>query len=401
MTTSIDHDEGRNAAAIVTIAQGWARRLVEKSEGLSRPVHLPAEMLGYAPALDAIDRMFTHFSTRELPRVRAWVDGGQRYTIADALVSLAVRTDLTLEQRLALATESAEFCATFNGLTGWCPHFAACMQQEMLMPLFDALGSAPACGTDFYAFFGNYGYTPFGVHDDLDQSLLWHLGPASKIAYIWPRHLYIDLTGGTLSTTRFGPLLTHASRYELQPGDFLFIPKGDFHILEADRFSATLGLTIFPDDTPVECLEGLKLFAPDARSLAFVREQPVTLQGLVELRRAAVRSNGFVITPPEMSTLAPMAIDEADILINGLRTQSAYPLMSMRLGGREALLVRRRVIWGRPNTLFSALCETLNGAERMCFEDVRRCIAGRFESATLVGVLKSISRLGGLAVEPF
>ncbi|MGN6233356.1 MAG: hypothetical protein ACTHNZ_19595 [Trinickia sp.] len=402
MMGSLDQTDGGDDDAVedVTIARGWARRLVEKSEGLTSSVHLPAEMLGCSSTLGAIDRMFTRFSTHELPRVRAWVDGGQRYTFTDALVSLGARADLTLEQRLALAAESPEFCATFNGLTGWCPQFAARMQQEMLSPLFDALGAAPACGTDFYAFFGNYGYTPFGVHDDLDHSLLWHLGPSSKIAYIWPRRRYIELTGGALSTTQFTSLLMHARRYVLRPGDLLFIPMGDFHVLRADRFSATLGLTIFPDDLVLECSEGLRLFAPDAPTFSSIREQSFTLQDLVELRRAAVRSNGFVITPPEMSTLAPMAVRETEILNGRLRIPVGYPLVSMRVACREALFVRRRVIWGRPNTLFSALCETLNGAEQVSFQTLRRHIAARFESVALVELLQSVSRLGGLAVEP-
>ena len=384
----------------MTTTRGWASRLLEKSEGLTRPAHLPAEMPGYATTLTAIDRMFTRFSTCELPRVRAWVHGGQRYTITDALVALAVRADLTLEQRLVLATESTEFCATFNGVTGWCSKFAERMQKEMLSPLFDALGAAPVCGTDFYAFFGNYGFTPFGVHDDVDESLLWHLGPASKTAYVWPRHHYIELTGGTLSTTRFASLLTDALRYELQPGDLLFIPRGDFHVLQTEQFSATLGLTVFPDDPMLECSEGLKLFAPDARSFASVSGQAVTLRQLAELRRAAVRSNGFIITPPEMSTLARMTVSGTALRNSALCARPGCPLLSLRLANREALMVRRRIIWGRPNTLFAALSETLNSAERVPFESLRRRVAGRFESAAIIDLLHSVSRLGGIAIEP-
>ncbi|QCP48995.1 hypothetical protein FAZ95_07245 [Trinickia violacea] len=382
------------------IIPGWASRLVAESKGLTRPVRLVAAMPGHVRMLNAVSRMFTRFSPQELPRVRAWVQGGQRYTITDALVALANRTDLTLDQRLATANESAEYCTTLNGLSGWCPQFTELMRQEVLIPLFDALGAPPACGADFYAFFGNYGYTPFGVHDDVDQSLLWHLGPASKTAYIWPRQRYFELTGGTLSTTDYSLLLPHALRYELQPGDLLFIPMGDFHVLQTREFSTTLGLTLFPDDPMLECAEGLRLFAPNAKSFAAVANQSVTLQELAELRRMAVRSNNYLITPPELSTVARASYDEAVLRNSALRAHSGWPLLHTRLANRAALLVRRRLIWGRPNALFAALCEMLNGAERLPFESLRQRVAGTIQCAAVVELVQSVSRLGGLTIEP-
>ncbi|MCC8422714.1 cupin domain-containing protein [Photorhabdus thracensis] len=378
----------------------WALRLLEASEGLKSPVHLKAIMPGYAQVLEVVCQMFTHFSPSEQPRVRSWVGGGQRYTITDALISLAPRTDLTLNQRLAMANESAEFCVTFNGLSAWSPLFTEQMQRNMLEPLFEALGSAPDCGVDFYAFFGNYGYTPFGVHDDIDQSLLWHLGPTSKIAFVWPREKYIELSGGTLSTTNYESLLPHALRYELQPGDLLFIPMGDFHILETQQFSATLGLTLFPDNVQLESSEGLRLFAPDDKSFVALATQPISLQELAQLRRLAVRSNGFIITPSELSTVAVVQADEAKLRRSTLYAPTCWPLLHMRLGNREALLVRRRVIWGRPNELFATLCELLNSGERIPYETLERSVAGKVNPAAVAELVRTTVRLGGLIIEP-
>ncbi|MBS9434101.1 hypothetical protein EAE92_16425 [Photorhabdus hainanensis] len=382
------------------IDQNWALQLLETSEGLKSPAHLKAIMPGYAQVLEVVSQMFTRFSQIEQPRVRSWVGGGQRYTITDALISLASQTDLTLNQRLAKANESDEFCVTFNGLSAWSPFFAEQMQKNMLTPLFEAIGSAPNCGVDFYAFFGNYGYTPFGVHDDIDQSLLWHLGPASKIAFVWPRDKYIELSGGMLSTTDYEALLPHALRYELQPGDLLFIPMGDFHILETRQFSATLGLTLFPDNVQLESAEGLRLFAPDAKSFAAVAEQPISLRELAQLRRLAVRSNGFIITPPELSTVMAAPVDEAELRRGTLRIHPCCPLLCMSLGNRQALLVRRRVIWGRPNELFATLCELLNSGERVPYEVLERSVTGKVNSAAVAELVRTIVRLGGLLIEP-
>lgn len=381
------------------IEPSWARRLVSASQQLTVATHLPGVMPGHAQVRESIADMFTRFSPEELPRVRAWVDGGQRYTITDALVGLADRAGLALPQRLAEASASPHYCVTFNGLSAWCEHFAQHMQARMLDPLFAELGGAPACGTDFYAFFGNYGYTPFGVHDDTDQSLLWHVGPAPKTAYIWPRATYVELTGGTLATVDYQQLLPHAQRYELQPGDLLFIPMGDFHILETREFSCTMGLTLFPDDMMLECTEALRLLAPDEKALQSVAQMPVTLEALAGLRRTAVQSNGSVITPPQLSTVRSAPPDTATLRRSTLRTRPSWPLRTAEIAGRQALFVRRRVIWGRPNALFGQLCDALVGGERVPYEQLEQQLAGKVQAEAVAELVRKVAALGGVLIE--
>ncbi|WP_157975309.1 hypothetical protein [Photorhabdus sp. CRCIA-P01] len=212
--------------------------------------------------------------------------------------------------------------------------------------------------------------------------------------------MYIELSGGTLSTTDYEALLPHALRYELQPGDLLFIPMGDFHILETQQFSATLGLTLFPDNVQLESAEGLRLFAPDDKSFAAVAEQPICLQELVQLRRLAVRSNGFIITPPELSTVVVTPVDEAELRLSTLRIHPCCPLLCMNLGSRQVLLVRRRVIWGRPNELFATLCELLNSGERVPYEVLERSVTGKVNPVAVAELVRTIVRLGGLLIEP-
>lgn len=381
------------------ITPSWVRRLLSASQQLSVSTHLPCVMPGYDQVRESVAEMFSRFSPEELPRVRAWVDGGQRYTITDALVELASKPKLALPQRLAEACGSPHYCVTFNGLSAWCEHFAQHMQSRMLDPLFAELGSAPVCGTDFYAFFGNYGYTPFGVHDDTDQSLLWHLGPANKVAYIWPRSIYAELTGGTLATLDYKALLPHAQRSELRPGDLLFIPMGDFHILETRDFSCTMGLTLFPDDMLLECTEALRLLAPDQRALQAVAQAPVTLAELAELRRIAVQSNGHVITPPQLSAVRAPAPDTATLRRSTLRARPSWPLRTTEVAGRQALLVRRRVIWGQPNVLFKRLCDALAGGERVPYEQLERDMIGKVQAEAVAELVRKVASLGGVIVE--
>ena len=382
------------------IDPAWAQTLLKASARLTTPAYLPGLLSTHQQVLQWVGAMFTRFTAQELPRVRAWVDAGQRYTITDALVRLAPQTGLTLDQRLALANENPHYCATFNGLTAWCPTFAQHMQHQMLEPLFQALGGAPGAGADYYAFFGNYGYTPFGVHDDTDESLLWHLGPADKTAYVWPRQKYQELTGGTLATTHYAALLPHALRFDLRPGDLLFIPMGDFHILQTNAFSATLGVTLFPQDPLLECSEGLRLFAHDAASLARHSEQVISLSQLSQLRRLSVRSNGGVITPPNLRLLASNAPDDWQLAHSTLHAHPSWPLLRMPMGGREALLVRRRAIWSRPNPLFAALCDLFRHHQAVPYRQLAQHLPQGLQAEAIADTVRAIHRLGGLQIEP-
>ncbi|MEB0137684.1 MULTISPECIES: hypothetical protein [unclassified Undibacterium] len=378
----------------------WARRLVSTSQHLSLPTHLPSVMPGYDQVRETIGAMFTRFTPEKLPRTRAWVDGGQRYTITDVLVDLANNPDLALQQRLAMASGSPHYCVTFNGLSAWCESFAQHMQVQMLDPLFAALDVAPVCGTDFYMFVGNYGFTPFGVHDDTDQSLLWHLGPAPKVAYVWPRARYIELTGGTLATTDYEALLPYAQRYELQPGDLLFIPMGDFHILETREFSCTMGLTIFPDDMRLECSEALRLLVPDERTLRAIAQAPITLEQWARLRRLAVQSNGYVITPPQLGAMPKAASDLVSLRRCVLRIHASCPLLTAEVASRQALFVRGRVIWGRPNSVFSHLCAALASGELVPFETLEQQLSDKVQAEALVELVCQIAALGGVQIAP-
>jgi hypothetical protein len=175
---------------------------------------------------------------------------------------------------------------------------------------------------------------------------------------------------------------------------------GDFHVLHTPQFSATLGLTLFPDDPALECAEGLRMFAPDAKCFAALRDQVVTLNELAKLRRTAVRSNGFVVTPPELSSLSTAPIDDVTLNRSALRTRDSCPLLHMRVANRDALLVRQRVIWSRPSPLFPTFCDMLSGAKRVAFGRLRQELAGHVQIAAVRELVRSVSRFGGLSIEP-
>jgi len=380
----------------MNVASSWARELKRSSSELSTAAYLPNVLSNLNALHESIDRMFRRFRLDQPPNARAWVDGGQRYTINDGLIDLAQETHMALPTRLAKAAGSEKYCVTLNGLSAWDPWFALETQRLMLDPLFEELGGGPAAGVDFYTFLGNYGFTPFGVHDDLDHSLLWHLGPHSKIAYVWPRAAYVELTGGELSTLDYESLISHARRYELRPGDLLFIPKGDFHVLQTASFSCTLGLTIFPDDLLTECSEGLRLMGITSAD-APMMDAPLTLLDLAMFRRLAVESNGFVITPPNRCDSREFDCEAMRRI--SLSSSSFWPLRTVQVGDRQALLVRGRVIWARTNPVFNVLCELLAGGRCLPFEAVRNHLKEQINEGPLIELITVIARMGGVALQ--
>ncbi|WP_338844709.1 hypothetical protein V8J88_13775 [Massilia sp. W12] len=377
--------------------ENWAQRLFAESEGFKKIAYLPRSLPAYAEVLAMITAMFPRFRVTELPRVRAWVDGGQRYTITDKLVQLAQEPDLDVESRLAQACESEQFCVTFNGLSAWSQEFAQMMQQEMLRSLFQAMNGVPHAGCDFYAFIGNYGFTPFGVHDDLDHSLLWHLGPGVKHAYLWPRAEYTRLTGGVMASTSYQDLLPHAIKVCLHPGDLLFIPMGDFHILDTPAFSVMMGLTLFPENPIQECSEGLRLLTADRTSITEYGQQTFTLDALRQLRKAALQSNGWISSMPMQSLTPAIAYDALEQA--NISTYPDWPMIALQFGAREALAVRQRIIWTRTQGLLAELAQALHAEQRTPVSKLLQQFKGKLQEQALFSLLLRIHQLGGILIE--
>lgn len=378
----------------------WANNIFDRSEKLTKVAFLPRAMINPEITLDLIAAIFKKFSSRNVPQIRAWSNGGQQYTAIDELLADASR-QLCLFERLARATRSENFCVTLNGLSSWCETFTLQMQTRILQPLFAQLGAPPVSGVDFYAFFGNYGFTPFGVHDDIDESFLWHLGPSKKIAYVWPRQSYEKLTGHTRATLSYQNLLTTAEKFELNPGDLLFIPKGDFHVLETQGFSVTLGLTLFPNVPERECEAGLRLLSPNFKTLTLVGDKNLKINELIMLRKLSLESNGYIVSAPQ---LLPEIKDMTLIdTLHGplISARKFFPLRQIRIAGREALIVRRRVIWAKQNALFPYICDYLNACIPAPYPKIMEGLSKYGDQKNISDVLVKIHALEGLSIEKY
>ncbi|KDM91124.1 hypothetical protein [Photobacterium galatheae] len=380
----------------MNIRENAIQELMAFSQELKKFCVIQNAITNHEDVFFQLKQVFTTFSESNIPRARVWIDGGQRYTAADDLVSKSISQIANLELFLKETLSSEKFCITLNGLSSYSEVLSSAIVAHILHPIFAQAGKTPNCGTDVYSFIGNYGFTPFGVHDDQDHSLLFHVGPEPKIAYIWEREQYESITGGTLASTDYEALLSHANVITLYPGDLLFIPKGDFHIFETKGFSVTLGVTIYPDDLLLESTQGLRLMAGQLTDQDQIMNTALTLNELVQLRRLAVLSNGSIIYPPMMKR----ADDRLTLALNpSISAKTIYPVYAMKIGDREALIVRMRVIWSKSTGLMSQISERINAANSQPLREFLVPFEGDNLKKIVVSLLNRVHQMGGISVE--
>jgi len=115
----------------------------------------------------------------------------------------------------------------------------------LMAPLLEKVG-IPRDGIQFTLFIGNYDKTPLGIHQDIrgENVTHFHVGPGSKLMYVWDKDLYKRLiTDGGLRPRDFAALKPHSQRFLIEAGDLFFMPEGTFHIGEQDEMS--IGITVW------------------------------------------------------------------------------------------------------------------------------------------------------------
>ncbi|CCQ94338.1 hypothetical protein CULT_1810002 [[Clostridium] ultunense Esp] len=231
--------------------EDWIQRLIQETNNLSRHALIP-KMLQKPNEIELMLKQALHkvHSSSERAIMRVFVDNGQRYDLLEKLRNTPYKMNEDLEKWIIKTIGKDEYTVTFNGITKWNDDMHIALMNEIIQPIVENIG-VPYAGVDTYAFIANAGYTPFGIHDDRDHSLIFHLGPSVKHCWIWPRSLYIELTGN--DNRRFDPesLKKYGELFVLEPGDLLFIPKGDFHVFQNVGYSIFLGFILFPSNAEV------------------------------------------------------------------------------------------------------------------------------------------------------
>lgn len=95
-------------------------------------------------------------------------------------------------------------------------------------------------------FVGNYGYTPFGVHNDGEalSVIHFHQGPGTKKMTLWNENTFVEKTGSRLHYCYPEKILADGTTYEIEAHDTFFLPEGSFHIGNTEDFSIALAVVI-------------------------------------------------------------------------------------------------------------------------------------------------------------
>lgn len=384
----------------------WAKRLQATTGGFASPLYVP-QFWDDANALKAmIEGLFSGFAdAAEPPVLRVYVSRGQRFDLEAKLVSAKRDSSASFEQWIARVIGHKRFCVTLNGLTKWNDSFHSLLHQRLVRPLLKVAGT-PVGGLDFYAFIGNYGFTPFGIHDDGELSFLLHLGEETKDAYLWPQEVFLKRAGKPTSNFDFAGLKRWAVRYSLRPGDLLFIPKGVYHVLNSTGFSVTLGFTVFPATREVQILESLKLlydaagtpqvfFAGDVNWEKSVRKikLQVDADALTNAHwryRMILKSNGYVTTPP-----LELGVDFKDLNLTTARFQvpAKFKIYYSETAGRLEIFVRGRALRMRSHNNLLKLIRFLNTGKRFTFGQFASVLANELTEPAIRQVFANFYRL--------
>ena len=106
--------------------------------------------------------------------------------------------------------------------------------RDFLHGLIQRVG-LPTQQWDIDTFFGNYEFTPFGIHQD--NASVFALGLlGQRTYYAWPEDYFKkgDPALHTSDVSKMKPHLEHAIQMELRPGDIAYWPSSHWHVVGSD-----------------------------------------------------------------------------------------------------------------------------------------------------------------------
>lgn len=233
-------------------------------------------------------------------------------------------------------------CMAMNSIESWNAPLREVAATEFIPALRPYLRRTTA-RVDWYTFLATEGWTPFGIHDDDEPSMVMNLGPGDKEIWVWEPAALSGLDGGRRTSLSFEHLLPAATHHlVLKPGDFAAIPAGWFHVFRGSGSSALLGLAPYPRDTlqemseylssrgrdPIEWLTSAADKESAQRRLAAVRRHlDLTLESAAfstaQVRiRPELSDSGL---PPRVRTLLPLLVPELPTLLLANGSTIAVP----------------------------------------------------------------------------
>ncbi|TDZ77131.1 hypothetical protein [Mycobacteroides salmoniphilum] len=225
----------------------WASFCDRFTEDPQRVVYLEA-VIADIDALNGLvaESLATITSSFEQPqsrRIRVFRENTLDYALTERITFDGYSSNNPLDWLNYLGGHE-QLCIAVNDLDAWGSGLAETCAAELVPPLSDHL-ERNWLVIDWYGFISTGGWTPFGIHADDEPSLLFNLGPGSKMAWIWHPDVLPELNRGRPTSLYFEALLGDAIAYTLRPGDVIAIPAGHFHILKSEAPCTLLGAGLY------------------------------------------------------------------------------------------------------------------------------------------------------------
>ncbi|MEU2032770.1 JmjC domain-containing protein [Nocardia amamiensis] len=233
----------------------WSSQFPEKTAGAVAPFLfkriVPADRLGPSDVLDGLRRLRRAVADGEptSARTRVYVGEERRDEMIGTVLSAPWQPENDFVSWMQNLTKAERFSLVINNLETASPRLSSVL-GELIGSAFAGWG-VPIGGSEQVAFAGNYAGTAFGVHEGYEDAFLVHLGPGTKHFYCWSGELYRELTGGDAPTFgNYTALLERGERFDLEPGDVLFLPRRVFHVGVQDEFSISVAVPLYtyPDE---------------------------------------------------------------------------------------------------------------------------------------------------------
>ena len=223
----------------------FAKNLLEQSEGLKKEVVIKNVIdqaqidqmlqLSKDALLNLCDVKFTPFG------FRVWRNSEKRAAsyVRENVYENPPLAHEGLGDWVARTFPEGETCLIMNNSEAFEDGIAILMSR-VFQPVMEKIG-IPMNGTHSTYIFGNYTYTPLGIHHDDEGSFVinLHLGPATKRMYTWDWDDYVSL-GGTNNDRNVEKYLSKATEHIIEPGDVFFMPWDKFHVGYNEGFSLSM-----------------------------------------------------------------------------------------------------------------------------------------------------------------
>lgn len=349
--------------------------------------------------------------------LKTYINKELRNDLIDKMVSNPPKLDESLKNWSSQIFGKEKFGIILIGLEQYSNAFAE-KAAKVVRPLLEIAG-LPLDGLSFLFFMGNYGFTPFGVHKDAtgEDGVLFHLGPANKQFYTWDDPKYNSIEHHSKVFHNVEEMQKEGEKYELEPGDAMFIPHYVYHVANTPEFSLSFVLDYinppkdrFENELIKEAAEENLTHHKTFENPVNLNAASVSLKKIIDLESikakmeitlsrkiTRLKSNGGIrrksnkvnVTFPNTENFA-------------LKSKSIFPLYLEEIDKERILLYARgHTIHLKQNSKLSQLIHQLNNGEVLPLKNIQEKLIPYWDLQDVFGFIQELLNVEAITVNEF